>query len=202
MKKIILIALMLSTSVFSLWAIDSDMTDAHIIGHTVEKSTNEHIPYVTISLLNTNFGTITDATGHFFLKNLPEGDYVIEARAIGYVPQTQKVTVRKNRQVEVNFALLEDALQIDQVVVTGSKSEVKRRNSSSLVNVVGKQTFELVNASCLADGLNFQPGVRVENDCQNCGFTQVRINGLDGHYSQILMNSRPVFSDWNKSRQI
>ncbi|RAZ95535.1 TonB-dependent receptor, partial [Klebsiella oxytoca] len=34
----------------------------------------------------------------------------------------------------------------------------------------------------------------VENDCQNCGFTQVRINGLDGHYSQILMNSRPVFS--------
>ncbi|WP_279145075.1 TonB-dependent receptor plug domain-containing protein, partial [Muribaculum intestinale] len=32
------------------------------------------------------------------------------------------------------------------------------------------------------------------NDCQNCGFTQVRINGLDGHYSQILMNSRPVFS--------
>ena len=37
-------------------------------------------------------------------------------------------------------------------------------------------------------------GVRVENVCQNCGFTQVRINGLDGHYSQILMNSRPVFS--------
>ncbi len=36
--------------------------------------------------------------------------------------------------------------------------------------------------------------MRVENDCQNCGFTQVRINGLDGHYSQILMNSRPVFS--------
>ncbi|MDE6526858.1 MAG: TonB-dependent receptor, partial [Muribaculaceae bacterium] len=33
-----------------------------------------------------------------------------------------------------------------------------------------------------------------ENDCQNCGFTQVSINGLDGHYSQILMNSRPVFS--------
>ncbi|MDE7467108.1 MAG: TonB-dependent receptor plug domain-containing protein, partial [Muribaculaceae bacterium] len=51
-----------------------------------------------------------------------------------------------------------------------------------------------VSACSLADGLSFQPGVRVENDCQNCGFTQVRINGLDGHYSQILMNSRPVFS--------
>ena len=34
----------------------------------------------------------------------------------------------------------------------------------------------------------------VEDDCQNCGFTQVRINGLDGHYSQILVDSHPVFS--------
>ena len=83
---------------------------------------------------------------------------------------------------------------LDQVVVTGSKSEQKRRNSPVLVGVLNNQLFNLVSARSLADGLNFQPGVRVENDCQNCGFTQVRINGLDGHYSQILMNSRPVFS--------
>lgn len=83
---------------------------------------------------------------------------------------------------------------LDQVVVTGSKSETKRRLSPSLVSVVDNSMLQLVNACSLADGLNFQPGVRVENDCQNCGFTQVRINGLDGHYSQILMNSRPVFS--------
>ena len=44
------------------------------------------------------------------------------------------------------------------------------------------------------EGLNFQPGVRVENNCQNCGFQQVRINGLDGPYTQILVDSRPIFS--------
>jgi len=33
--------------------------------------------------------------------------------------------------------------------------------------------FEKTNASCLAQGLSFQPGVRVEDDCQNCGFTQL-----------------------------
>ena len=36
--------------------------------------------------------------------------------------------------------------------------------------------------------------MRVENNCQNCGFQQVRINGLDGPYTQILIDSRPVFS--------
>ena len=54
--------------------------------------------------------------------------------------------------------------------------------------------FARTVSSTLADGLSFQPGVRVENDCQNCGFVQARINGLDGHYSQVLIDSRPIFS--------
>ena len=90
---------------------------------------------------------------------------------------------------------LMDVFMLDQVVVTSSKSEVKRRESPSLVNVMTGKLLTTVGACSLADGLDFQPGVRVENDCQNCGFTQVRINGLDGHYSQILMNSRPVFNE-------
>ena len=43
------------------------------------------------------------------------------------------------------------------------------------------QNIQLVQAQ----GLNFQPGVRVETNCQNCGFQQVRINGLDGPYTQL-----------------
>ena len=46
----------------------------------------------------------------------------------------------------------------------------------------------------MADVLSFQPGLRVENSCSNCGKTDLRINGLQGQYTQILMDSRPVFS--------
>jgi len=49
----------------------------------------------------------------------------------------------------------------------------------------------------LADGLNYQAGLRVETDCQTCNYTQLRINGLSGGYSQILINSRPIFSALN-----
>ena len=54
--------------------------------------------------------------------------------------------------------------------------------------------FDTTNSTTLAQGLSFQPGVRVESNCQNCGFQQVRINGLDGPYTQILLDSRPIFS--------
>ncbi len=170
------------------------LSDSHISGHVIDKSTGEHIPFMTIILEGTSHATTTDVTGHYFLKNLPLGTYKIKASGIGYVPGQKEVNIKPDKTIEINFELDEDALQLEQVVVTGNKSEVKRRNSSSLINVLQGKIFDMVGAASLADGLNFQPGVRVENDCQNCGFTQVRINGLDGHYSQILMDSRPIFS--------
>lgn len=173
---------------------NNNLSDSHISGHAVNRSTGEHIPFITIILDGTSYATTTDATGHYFLKNLPLGNYKIKASGLGYIPEQKEVTIKPDNTIEINFELNEDMLQLEQVVVTGNKSEVKRRNSSTLVNVLQGKIFDMVGAASLADGLNFQPGVRVENDCQNCGFTQVRINGLDGHYSQILMDSRPIFS--------
>ncbi len=169
-------------------------SDAHIMGHIIDTQTGEHLPYYPVKLAGTSIGTVTDATGHYVLRNIRPGDYNIEVAMIGYSAQTKSVTVSAGKTVEIDLMVVPDAFMLDQVVVTGSKSETKRRSCPVLVNVVTDKLFNMVNASSLADGLSFQPGVRVENDCQNCGFTQVRINGLDGHYSQILMNSRPVFS--------
>lgn len=182
-------ALLTSTSTHA-----APLSDANIVGHVLETGTDEHLPGVVVHILGTSMSAATDISGHYSILNIAPGTYTVEARCAGYISTRRKVTVQAHQTLELNFSIAPDAMQLEQVVVTGNRSEVKRRESSTLVGVIGAPTFDLVSASCLADGLSFQPGVRVENDCQNCGFTQVRINGLDGHYSQILMNSRPVFS--------
>ncbi len=156
--------------------------------------TGEHMPYYLVKVLGTKLATLTDASGHYVFRDLTPGEYTVEASFTGYKTKAIKVTIKSGQTVEANFNVEPDAFMLDQIVVTSSKSEIKRRESPSLVSVVPGKIFDRIGACSLADGLDFQPGVRVENDCQNCGFTQVRINGLDGHYSQILMNSRPVFS--------
>ena len=83
---------------------------------------------------------------------------------------------------------------LDEVVVSANKNTVKRKDAPVVVNVISARLFEQVNAPDLAKSLSYQSGLRVENNCQNCGFPQVRINGLEGPYSQILINSRPVVS--------
>ena len=172
-------------------------TDANVYGHVVDAKTGEHVPYVIIQVKGTTIATTTDMTGHFFLKNLPEGSFIIEAKYMGYNTQSKSVTIRKDATKELNFSLSPNDLSLDEVVVSANRNETQRRLAPNLVNVIGGKLFDITQSSCLAQGLNFQPGVRTEDNCQNCGFTQVRINGLDGHYSQILVDSRPVFSSLN-----
>ena len=169
-------------------------TDANLFGHVVDRATHEHIPYATVSVVGTPLGTTTDASGHYFLKNLPEGELTVEVRALGYAAQQTTVTLTRGATLELNFEVEQSGISMDEVVVSASRSATLRREAPALVSVLDAELFERTNASCLAQGLSFQPGVRFEDDCQNCGFTQVRINGLDGHYSQILIDSRPVFS--------
>ena len=170
------------------------VSDANIVGHVVDKETGDHMPGCLVQILNTDYSAMTDASGHYTFRDLKPGNYEIQVSFMGYRTMTKSVSAAAHRTIELNFEAEPDAFMLDQVVVTSSKTETRRRESPSLVNIVSGKTFMNAGACSLADGLDFQPGVRVENDCQNCGFTQVRINGLDGHYSQILMNSRPVFS--------
>ena len=172
-------------------------TDANVYGHVKDAKTDEHLPFVIVQVKGTTIGTTTDNTGHFFLKNLPEGTLVIEVKYMGYTTQSKSITIKQDTSKELNFSLSPSDMDLDEVVVSANRNETKRRLAPNLVNVIGEKLFDITQSTCLAQGLNFQPGVRTEDDCQNCGFTQVRINGLDGHYSQILVDSRPVFSSLN-----
>ena len=169
-------------------------TDAHIHGHIIDKNTGEHLPYMVIVLKGTTIGVTTESTGHYMIRNVPEGRFTVEVSAVGYKTQSYEVDIKKGRSYEVNFVLEEDLVHIDGVIVSATRSETTRKMSPTLVNVVGMDVYNKTNSTTVAQGLAFQPGVRVENNCQNCGFQQVRINGLDGQYTQILIDSRPIFS--------
>ena len=193
MKKLLLpiIIMMITSTVF---AQNKNGTDANIIGHVINESTNQHVPYVNISLKGTALLTQTDATGHYKMYNLPVGQYQIVAYLIGYKTIEKEVTIEKGKTIEINFILEQDAVMLNNIVISANKNETNRKEAVNIVNVITPETFENTNSVCLADGLSYQPGLRIEYECQNCGFPQLRINGLEGSYSQILIDSRAVNS--------
>ncbi|HQV66551.1 MAG TPA: TonB-dependent receptor [Saprospiraceae bacterium] len=81
-----------------------------------------------------------------------------------------------------------------EVVVTGTKTFKRKTDSPVIVNILDNKTLNNLQVCNLSEGLKFQPGLRIETDCQTCNYTQLRMNGLQGGYSQILINGRPIFS--------
>lgn len=168
--------------------------DAHLVGHVLDEQTGEHLPYVNVQLKGTNIGTVTDESGHFFLKNLPLGRQTILFSYVGYENLELPVKIEAHKTVELKAAIHEISQLLNSVVVTANRYETKRQEAATIVNVLSPRLFETTAVSCVADVLSYQPGLRVENTCSNCGKTELRINGLQGQYTQILMDSRPVFS--------
>ena len=171
-----------------------EKTDANIKGSVVDSKTQQPLSHASVLVVGTVITTTTDAEGHYALNNLPLGKVKIEVRSAGYRTLRQEVTTERSYTTEQNFELTPDEIALDEVVVSANRSLTLRRESPVIVNVLDTKLFESTHSTTLAQGLNFQPGVRTEDNCTNCGFSQVRINGLDGHYSQILVDSRPVFT--------
>ncbi len=188
------LTLVLSVFSLSLSAGKVEHDIAAIEGHVIDARTKEPIAYANIGILNTTMGTITNSEGDFVFRTLKPGKYVVKASSMGYKSKEITVIVEENKTVHAHFELEESVIMFDEIVVSANRNEVKRKDAPVIVNVVSQKNFESNNAQDLSQALIFQSGVRVENDCQNCGSTQVRLNGLDGPYTQMLIDSRPILS--------
>ena len=165
-----------------------------ITGHVIEKGTEENLAYATVLIVENGMGTVTGYDGHFRLKDVPAGKYTLKVQLMGYAAQTKTVVVSNEYTVDLHFVMEKEDIMMDEVVVSANRNETNRKAAPVVVNVMNSKLFETVNSTDLARSLSYQSGLRVENNCQNCGFPQVRINGLEGPYSQLLINSRPVMS--------
>lgn len=192
MRKILWVLIILLIS--SIAGFAQNNSDEHVTGHVVNKTTKEYIPWISVVLKGTTIGTTTDATGHYFLKNIPNGKFTMVVTGVGYKPVEKEIDLTSVKAIDADFELEEDQIMLEGVVVSSNRNETKRKEAPSIVNIISPKMFENTNSVCVAQGLNFQPGLRTEINCSNCGLPQVRINGLDGTYSQILIDNRSIYS--------
>ena len=186
--------MLVAMGINAIYAVTPVKEGNQIAGHVIEKDSEESIPFAAVLIVGTDLGTTSDEGGHFTFTNLKAGKYLLRVSSVGYITQEKEVEVSDNATSLVHFQMEADNFITDEVVVSANRNEVSRKDAPVVVNVMSQKLFETVNSPDLAKSLNYQSGVRVENNCQNCTFPQVRINGLEGPYSQILINSRPVMS--------
>ncbi len=118
--------------------------ETHTILGSVKSYLGEPLPGVTIFIPSLQKGGITNSNGIFSLRNVPQGNYLLEFSFVGYKTISQKVIVQ-NSDTQIHIVLEEQIESLDEVVVASSLSR-----SAKLKSAIG---VEIVNATFLNENL-------------------------------------------------
>ncbi len=165
---------------------------AHTLHGIVHTSSGAPVPGATIRVVGTSRGAVAAKNGTFSIAGV-EAPLQLRCTAVGH--DTAVVAVADIPSTAIRIVLADRSVQGSPVSVVADRGlERSYANEATIMEVTTAEHLEAASALNLADGLNFQPGIRTENNCRNCGFSQVRINGLAGPYTRLLLNGRPVLS--------
>ncbi|MFH1050505.1 MAG: TonB-dependent receptor [bacterium] len=187
--------------VFSLILIESSFAHNKTIKGIVlvKNGKSEAVIGANVKLEGTVLGAVTNSEGKFIIKGVPDGKFVLTVSSIGMHTSKQELDIQhiEGDEIEMKFELEENPIKVSNVVVTATRSEKIYDETPVKVSTISQEDIRISSSNNLRESLQFQPGVRTEVNCQNCGFSQVRINGLDGKYSQILIDGKAIFSSLN-----
>ena len=115
-----------------------------IAGQVTEEGSLRPLPSAQVFIEGTGIGTFTNASGDFVLLNVPAGEQTLTVRLVGYRQASETVTVAGGDTETVDFALIVTAVQMDEIVVTGTGVATEKRRLGHTIATL--DAAELENA--------------------------------------------------------
>src|SRR4029079_14526090 len=110
------------------------------------------VSYASVYLLNSNFFAVSDTSGNFKMRSIPEGNYTIVVSAIGYATINKNVQITKEAETSLSLQLMDASKQLDEVIVTAEKKEENVQaipSSISALNAKSINDYRLWNSKDL-----------------------------------------------------
>ena len=156
------------------------------------RSENGPLAFANIVVKNSNNGVIANEQGKYNIPNLKAGVYTLEASYIGYKSSTLNVQII-SKSIEIDFDLELSAV-LDEVVITSTLKPVKRSESPIPVEVFTAAFLKKNPTANIFEALQTVNGVRPQLNCSVCNTGNIRINGLQGPSSLVLIDGMPIVS--------
>lgn len=146
---------------------------------TIKDKTGKPVELANIQVENTAFGTYTDESGKFTIKNITQGDYIIIASLIGFEPIKQNVTVKTGETTIVSFDFTEKVHTLKEVNITstGIKGEIK--DIPGTVSVIDAKQIQESGAQNIGQIINRVPGVNYLDEDGRGLKPNIGLRGLD-----------------------
>ena len=137
----------------------------------------------------------TDSAGGFRLVTTAAGAVELRTRAIGHAPDVRTVSLAERaRPDSVLIALRPSASVLNTVVTTATMQDRYLADSPVKVELVTPAFLQRNVTNNLMDNISFLPGLQQQVDCGVCFTNNIRINGMEGPYTAVLIDGTPMMS--------
>ena len=177
-------ALLVLASILACGNLLGNEPPRQVFGHVTDEN-GEILPYANIVIKNTTRGTITDLDGKYALPLIENGNYTLVVTYAGFVPAEKQLYFTKD--TVINFKLKEDALFLNEVTVTGTRTPKILKDAPVITRVINSEQIQKINAVTVRDLLEVElPGLEFTR--QMDGQTAINMQGMSGKYVLFLID--------------
>ncbi|MEM8568647.1 MAG: TonB-dependent receptor, partial [Bacteroidota bacterium] len=152
---------------------------------------NHPLPGVTVRLLGTSMGNITDQSGKVNLEGIPSGDRTIEVSFVGYETAQIQLKVDPGGSTSFSKQLKVSTNMLNEILVEGASLADEIASEPIKINTIDAKAFEIQSVGA-AEMLKIVPGVLVRRTGGLGSRANVNLNGLGGNAVRIYVDGFPV----------
>ncbi|WP_254070900.1 TonB-dependent receptor [Pedobacter sp. L105] len=167
-----------------------------------DAKTKETLPGVTVKVKGTSIGTASGSDGTVILSNIPSGKQLIQFSYVGFKTKvdTLNFPIQQNAPAMVLMESSEEDDNLDEVVVSATRSSRTIANIPTRIEVIAGE--ELDEKGNMKPGdirmmLAESTGIQTQQTSATSGNSSIRIQGLDGKYTQIIRDGFPLYSGFS-----
>ncbi|MBI4547200.1 MAG: TonB-dependent receptor [Ignavibacteriae bacterium] len=166
------------------------------VGTVKDSDTHEKLSGANILIEGTTLGISSDSNGTFTIVNVPPGVHNLVVSLIGYLEYRIPITVGDKDSIHLEILLQPSHVETEEFVITGTRTVRNIADVPVRVESIPQEEVEeklLMTPSNVAMLLNESTGMRVQTTSATSNTANLRIQGLNGRYTQLLTDGIPNF---------
>jgi iron complex outermembrane receptor protein len=126
-------------------------------GKIRDEKDNSSLPAVSVYIPDLQLAAITDSSGTYTIRNIPNGTYLLQVTLIGYATQIREINIKESSTAD--FILKRSSMEFNEVIVTGVSSATEQQSNPIPVNVLSQKEILQNSSTNIINAITVLPGV-------------------------------------------
>lgn len=164
-----------------------------------DSKTGQPLPGVTVHFSTINKNIVSDEKGFIELKQIPAGKYNVSLSHTGYETKTESIQLPLEPGAGLVFSLTEETEDLEELVIHSTRTSRTINNTPTRVETIEAEEIDEkanMRPSNVAMLLHESTGLQVQQTSATSGNASIRVQGLDGRYTQLLKDGYPNFGNF------